>query len=70
MAKRYYRIETGEYSSGVDVTYDSKERMVTLGGHYDSIVGIAPETLPVVTFLEMLGLTPKRVQKLWEERDD
>ena len=56
MARRYWRIQEGHRSEGVDVTYDSAEQTIAIGGWYDSMVGIEPVVMPVLEFVERLNL--------------
>ncbi len=56
MARRYYRVQSDSDWQGVSVEHDAKERMITVSGWYDHMVGIEPLTMTLPAFLRNLGL--------------
>jgi hypothetical protein len=49
----------GNDCSGVDVSYIRRRRMLSIGGWYDSVVGIASREVPLGEFLRGLGITER-----------
>lgn len=47
--------------SGIDVQYNRRRDEITIGGWYDSCVGIEPTTLPLRDFLLKIGMQKRRV---------
>lgn len=52
---------------GVDITYYKTKRELTIGGWYDSIVGIPCRRMPLREFFDELGITEKDCLKVFEE---
>lgn len=50
-------------SSGVDITFNNRKGMVTVGGWYNSCVGIEPTTLSLAAFLDRLGIRPQDIER-------
>ena len=56
-------IETGTKSSGIQVTYTKRRKMISLFGWYDEYIGIAPCEIPLLEFCQKLGITAKDLPK-------
>lgn len=50
-------------NSGIDIMFNNRTGMVTIGGWYDSCVGIASETLPLADFLDRLDIRPQDIER-------
>ena len=67
-----YRKEHGKDApfsghAGVDVTYYRNRLALTIGGWYDSFVGIAPTNLTLADFLKRIGVRPADLRKVLRE---
>ena len=52
-------------SSGIDVTYLPRDRMLHIGGGYDTVVGIRGGEVSLFGFLRGLGVTQEDVRACW-----
>lgn len=55
--------------SGVDITFTRSTLTVSVGGWYDSFVGIESEVLSLREFLERIGIHERDVRKALEVRE-
>lgn len=62
-------IATGDKYAGVDISWNRKGRFLILSGWYESVVGIAPEKIPLARFLSELGITLDDCKTALEEKD-
>jgi hypothetical protein len=65
---RYIKLASSGGRSGVDVAYDATTRTLTIGGWYDSFVGIEPQTVSLDEFLRQLGVRKKHCVQVFERK--
>ena len=53
--------------SGVDVTFTRSSNRISIGGWYDSYVGIKSDTMSLREFFEYVGITEKDCKRAWKE---
>jgi hypothetical protein len=61
------RIDLGDASSGIDITFTAKRRVLRIGGWYDHMVGIESHDLHLGEFLELLGITDSGIRQARRE---
>lgn len=59
-------ITSGSRSSGVDITFIKRRQVLSIGGWFDTYVGIGNQEIPLREFLTQLGITLKDVRKALE----
>lgn len=52
--------------SGVDVTFTRSRNVISIGGWYDSCVGIENDSMSLREFFEHVGITEKDCARAWE----
>lgn len=68
MPKTIYLPEQPEYRhSGIDITWYKTRQILSIGGWYDSMVGIEGEDLTLRDFFDRLGITKKDCQKAFKK---
>ena len=50
-------------SSGVDITYTKSRNVLSIGGWYDSFVGIENTEMYLVEFFRQLEIPPKKIDE-------
>lgn len=63
------RIDLGDATSGIDITFIAKTRRLIIGGWYDHFVGIESRDIPLGEFLERLGITDAGIRQARKERE-
>lgn len=66
MARKFW-IPADATRTGIDVEYHIKGRSLTIGGWYDSCVGLESETMTLREFFDRLGITEKDCRKAFED---
>lgn len=69
MPKRFFmpRIDTGNKSSGLDVTWTKSTQRLTFSGWYDSFIGIQGDSMTLREFFDLLDITEKDCKKAWKK---
>lgn len=55
--KFYIPPEDSHPREGISVEYNTKDMQITIGGWYDTMVGLESETIPLGEFLHRLNIT-------------
>lgn len=68
MRKTIYLTPNGR-REGIDITYIKSSQKLSIGGWFDSIVGIQSTPIELFRFFEQLGITEKDCKKAFEKLD-
>ena len=69
MPKTTYFGQSPTGRDGVDVTWWKTKGSLSIGGWYDSCVGIEAETVTLGEFFERLGITEKDCRKAFKKKE-
>ena len=62
------RLDNTFSNSGIDVTWTPSAQRLSIGGWYDTCVGIQSDSMTLLEFFELLGITEKDCQKAWRRK--
>ena len=66
---RCYYVPSDADRSGISVQYHVKARSLTIGGWYDSMVGLTSETISLRQFFDRLGITARDCHRAFKETE-